>query len=388
MIKRLVAFCLTTPLLCQAGGDADTSDQPSKAVSNTSNAFEKIAALTQADLAVPASPAFAALGLSPEKIQRPGMTRDFVGSVIRALGADGKLVNGIAVDMSPATVFFRKLITGGTNYGGEPGDHSDFQWKNWPTRVLARTTVSLGTTEADSTGASKVAFGLRVGLIDSGDPGLFADQVSRCLRNTPMESIPAGPTATVVPADAAINLCDPAKDTALALWARPALYAGIGRSWYSRTGKVTQRESDNKVLWLTYSQGIVREGEGGESGDGYRTLIQGHLSRRLNDRYVRESTPDTLLQQNSTEAILRLRTGRSKWHGYFELGRRRVKLEGDMTEKIRHTAVGGEFKLALGDDMWLQLGSVRERGFSDGKDRTALTTNLRIGAAFLNLPGK
>lgn len=350
------------------------------------DAFEKVEQLTQFDLSVPASPAFAALGLSPEKIQRPGSARDFAASLVRSVGTDGELVNGVAIDISPASVFFRKHIIGGSLYSNE--DERDANLKNWHKRVLARTTVSVGTVEGDKSGTSKIALGFRIGIWDEGDPGLYVKDLVKCLSYAERPVDIGGRTSNIVPTDGKLRSCDPTQNGNLALWAKPALYAGIGKYWYSSTGRVTDQSDGAKNLWLTYSQGLVRRDRNGfVEKDGTRTLVQAYLARRLNDRFTRDEQPNALLQQNSSEVIIRLRSGRSTWHGYLELGRRRAKTEGTFTENIKHLGFGAEFKLSIGDDIWVQLAQVRERGFSDGKDKNAITANIRFGTAFLSFPG-
>jgi hypothetical protein len=377
-------------LLLPAGASIaqNATAEAATVASKQKDAFERLEELTQVDITVPTSPAFAVLGLSPEKIQRPGMIRAFVVAAARGLGTDGKIAKAAAVDASPASILFRKWIIGGTDYGSGADDHSDLHFHNWPKRVLARTTVSFATTEPDSDGAAKLAFGVRMGLIDSGDPGLYATEVARCLRSTQMPDMAKGKNLDSVQADPALSRCDPTQDKALSLWAKPALYAGFGKSWYSKSGRLTDRAPDVKALWLTYSQGIVRsQGTAADDSSELRTLVQGYVGRRLDDRVSDPSGSANLLRRDSSEVIVRLRSGKSNWHGYFEIGKTRGRIENNITEQIRHYALGAEFKLRLSDDMWLQIGSVNERGYADGKDRNSITTNLRLGAPFLNIPG-
>ena len=118
-----------------------------------------------------------------------------------------------------------------------------------------------------------------------------------------------------------------------------------------------------------------------------RTLLQGYLGRKLNDRTPDPNDATVLLREDSSDIIVRLKLGKDTWHGFLELGRSRVRLGNDTTEKLRHVALGAEFKLNFADDTWLQLASVSERGFSNGKDNTGVTMNLKFGVPFLELPG-
>ena len=371
-----------------SGAASDQSTTTSKAKATSKDAFQAIADLTQVELSVPASPAFAVLGITPDKVQRPGSVRDFVGSVVHGLGKDGKPVNGVAIDISPASVFFKSYIRGGTDYAGtdNPG-HSDFKG-NYLTHLLARTTVSLASTSADSNGASKSAWGMRVGLIDFGDPGLYAKETAGCLQSVGWAPVPVGRTAGEAPADTSINACDPSKNSAYSLWAKPALYAGYGRSWYSKSGSLTDHLPDVKAWWLSGSYGFAAaSADGAQALSSLRTLAQVYLGRRTDDRTADPANSANLLRQNTTEGVFRLKVGKDTWHGFAEIGRSKVRLGNDTSENIRHTALGAEFKLSVADDSWLQLASVNERGFSNGKDKTGVTLSFKLGVPFLSLPG-
>lgn len=352
------------------------------------DAFAQVSSYAEVDLSVPSSPAFAVLGVTPDSVQRPGTIRDFVGSIAHGLGTDGKPLNGVAIDISPVSVFFRDRIRGGTSYASRSGD--DFE--NWPLHVAARTTVSFGTTSADANGATRSAFGLRMGLLDYGDPGLYSKTVSDCVKGLDHPAIPSGHGLESQPFD--MSSC------ALSLWAKPALYAGYGQSWYSQSGSLTDHAPDVRQFWLSYSQGLTGQSMPGTArkpekdvDSTVRVLGQLYFGRRMNDRAPDPNDSTTLLSQRSSQAIARLRGGKANWHAFVELGRSWVKLGNDTNENLHHTAIGAEFNLGtalgspFGGDSWLQIASVNERGFSDGKDHSGITVNFKIGASALPLPG-
>lgn len=203
-----------------------------------------------------------------------------------------------------------------------------------------------------------------------------------------MPPIKAGRDLTSTPADDAVNLCNPLTNGVMEkpLWAQPALYAGYGQSWYSKSGSLTDRAPDVKAFWLAGSYGMF-VGKPTQELGALRTLLQGYLGRKLNDRTPDPNDATVLLREDSSDIIVRLKLGKDTWHGFLELGRSRVRLGNDTTEKLRHVALGAEFKLNFADDTWLQLASVSERGFSNGKDNTGVTMNLKFGVPFLELPG-
>lgn len=369
---------------------ANAAAQAPAASTLTKDAFQKVADLTQIDTSVPSSPAFNVLGIAPEKVDRPGAPRDFVTALAKGLGPDGKMLQAVAVDFSPASLFFRSTIVGGSGYYSPRDPHNDLEMTNYWKRVLARTTVSLASTDKDDNGAARMAWGVRFGLIDFGDPGLYANEVAKCLRTTPMPDIPAGRGLDPTPRDAAIDACDVTKNRAHALWAKPAVYAGYGRSWYSQTGTITDRASDAKAWWLSGSLGLAGPAEKETAASELsklRLLLQMQVGRRMNDRVTDPGNPANLFRSDSREAVVRLKFGRSIWHGFVDVGRSRNKLQGAVTESVRRTAYGAEYKLDVAQDMWLKLANVRERGFADGKDRSSTSVGLKIGVPFLAMPG-
>jgi hypothetical protein len=364
------------------------------------DAFQKLADFAQVDLSLPASPAFAVLGLSPDKVERPTTLRTLAATALRSLGPDGKVVKGVAFDVNPALLVAPHWITAGTGYAGSTPEE-DLSPKHYIKRAVTRTTLSLATTDADSSGASKLAWGLRLGLIDEADPGLFYQKTVECLQAHPPAPIPAHRVTGSVPASDDLEKClDKAKDSPAVLsskplWARFSLYAGYGQSWYSKSGSLTDHVPDVKTFWLTTSYGLAGNETTIENSPGtMRTLIQGYLERRLDDRTPDPNNADALLNQNSTQGIVRLKTGDGKWHGFAEVGLSKVRFGNSTTENVHHYALGYELNLghllsmnAKGMDSWIQIASVHERGFADGKDKTGVALSLKFGEPFLDLPG-
>jgi hypothetical protein len=368
----------------------------SQASAQKKDAFQTIVTESKADLSVPSSPAFSVLGITPDKVDRPGTVRDLVASVARGLGPDGKPVNGLAIDLSPASLFFRRFIAGGDLYAPSKNPHNDLQFDaNYWKRVLARTTVSLASTSPDSTGATRTAWSIRTGLVDFGDPGLYYEETVECLRNTPEEILLSGHSLDAKPADNAIQKCNPLTNGKMdkALWAQPSVYAGFGESWFSKSGSLTDHVPDVKAFWLVGSYGIG-DASTKANPEALRELLQAYLGRKLNDRTPDPNNASNLLRQDATDVIVRLKIGKENWHGFAEVGRSRVLLGNATTENLRHFALGAEFNIAnlLGQasgtkmDSWLQLATVNEHGFSNGKDNNGVTANLKFGVPFLDLP--
>jgi hypothetical protein len=337
----------------------------------------ELASRSDLDLSVPASPAFALLGLSPSNIQRPGTIRELVSAVARGFDKNGKPKNGLAIDIAPLPIISPESIIGGDTYAKDPF-----------IPVLTRTTVSLGTSEVAG-GASQLAWGIRVGVFDRGDPGYYGHELHDCvipvLKDKGLLTVSGGPTTEEPPEDKAkrhaaikevANEC--AAQVGKERWAKPAVYVGYGQSWYSSTGALSDRAPAAQSWWAT--------GTAGRALKNWRALLQLHAERQLNERYADKDDPNLLHVQASTSLIARFKIGAPKWHAYADLGRKRVLLDGVSNAKVRYSGFGAEFKIK--DDVWLQLGNTSERGFNDGSSQMKVLAGIRFGSEpFLVAPG-
>jgi hypothetical protein len=242
------------------------------------------------------------------------------------------------------------------------------------TQVLARTTVSLAT--AESAGVSQLAWGLRVGLLDRGDPGLFANELATCVRQAKPfgDQMPGGANVDPLPDDqeakiaSAIAKCAPNEQ--FPLWAKPALYVGLGQSWYSGSGSVRDNTPAMKAFWATYSVG--------QAMGSYRGLLQLHAERKIDDRVADKNDASKLLRQDNTSLVARLKLGAEKWHAYADVGHNRVDLDGSAKTTSRYRGLGLELRLR--DDLWLQVGRASESGLPDGSTQNRVLTGLRWGS--------
>jgi hypothetical protein len=111
------------------------------------------------DYAVPESPAFAILGVTPEKILRGSAAKPVVGSLLTQVQTGGKLKSGVAIDLAPYFV-----------YGGTIRSIKEYAENPW-TRILANTQLSMATmqspTDTTSMGGS---IAVRMNILDAGDP--------------------------------------------------------------------------------------------------------------------------------------------------------------------------------------------------------------------------
>lgn len=366
----------------QAAVDAPGVAPAPKAAADQQAIIDSLKSTLAVDLSVPSSPAMAVLGMSGTEVQRPAFPRDFAASLVRGFDKDGKAKNALAIDIVPVALFFPQALIGGRLY-------EDSYWM----RLKARTTLSLAAAQVESSAsASQLAAGIRVGLVDYADPGLYWRAARACVdKAVAMVGIPIGrnvdDVAAVADAVSAANKCVVGADAA-DLWAKPALYAGYAQGWYSESGAIKDAGRSARALWASFSVGLPHRAAAGDAGAGrVRALLQLHLARKLDERAPAPAGTELLVREDRSEAIVRLRVGKEKWHAFIDGGLARVTSAGLASERIRRIGLGVEFQLR--DDLWLVAGSVTEKGFAGG-ERNLVNTGLRFGQvpkAQFGLPG-
>lgn len=375
-----------TQFPCAVAAEKTAEEKQAEALKQQAEAVEKkktdvFAVLRERsaiDLAVPGSPAFAVLGISPSDVQRPGTVRALAASLLRGVDENGRAKAGLAVDFAPLPLAAPKLIRGGKGYE-----------RNLLLQAATRTTVSIASTPDEKGGdASKFAWGIRTGVIDFGDPGRDYDGLVECFKATKPADLPGGRNVNP-PSDAATKAADAKLEACLKalpvkpLWTQPALYVGYGRAWYSKSGKLTDTAPAMTMWWATYSQGWDR------GAGSLKLLFQLHASRKTDDRVEDPNNSALLVRQDATLALGRLKAGRDDWRAYLDLGQRRLELAQTTKERLKQFGLGAEFKLkGMGDHAWLQIGSVRETGYADGKSLNKATVSIRFGSEpVFELPG-
>jgi len=127
------------------------------------------------DLAVPQSPAFTILGLTPENVVSGDVFRTAALGVLQGLDARGNLQSGIAVDFRPYMAIRGAKST--------LGDYDGSYW----VRTLSNSQLSFATAsgKSDSDRADRMSVGLRVTLWQQHDPARFSS--SPALQYVPAE---------------------------------------------------------------------------------------------------------------------------------------------------------------------------------------------------------
>jgi hypothetical protein len=160
-------------LLCTFGNLAQGQD--------TKHVSDSVALRIAESFAVPESPAFSFLQFAPATVTRPNTPRDIVAALANGIGEDGKVRQGISLEVTPAY-----LIPG---LGVNLVDYQTHSVK----RLLANTQLSFATVRAAGDSASTdMGVGIRFNVIDNGDPMRYADfttvlarQMRACAPATP-----------------------------------------------------------------------------------------------------------------------------------------------------------------------------------------------------------
>lgn len=83
---------------------------PSLGLASTENKVSEADLIGRLELAVPDNPAFIALGVTPEKVIKPGSTRELALALLQGVDANGNLQSGLAVEAAPFVLAKGKTI--------------------------------------------------------------------------------------------------------------------------------------------------------------------------------------------------------------------------------------------------------------------------------------
>ena len=122
------------------------------------------------DLAVPESPAFTALGLNPNNVERPSSPREFATSLLNGTDANGNIKTGLAIDTAPFMLFEGSDMT--------LVQYQESYWDRFFSRTMLSLATAKGTSDADN--SAMFAVGLRLTPWDEGDPRMDK-QLMECL---------------------------------------------------------------------------------------------------------------------------------------------------------------------------------------------------------------
>jgi hypothetical protein len=323
------------------------------------------------DLGVPESPAFAALGVTPQEVTRPATGRDLAISLLNGLDKNGNLQTGLSIDTAPYMLLAGNSITL-DNYRAR---------RHYMIRFLSRWQTSLATsmggTPEDK--SAKIAFGMRFTVFDRADPRMDAELL-RCLSRAADAAFASGPATTVsanpgdkeaataVPPEAgaiaeaevryetsarqAATVC---RDTsARKRWNGSAWVAGVAPTWTSPDGTSEAMAYSGVALWTSIGYGFESIPVLSEHAH-----IAAYVKVRSGEIAPDPFRENAMVTQDTLAVGGRFLLGvvSTQFNGEALYVRNR-RLDDDLDDRYWHLGIGVEQRLI--DNTWLNVALGRE----------------------------
>jgi len=295
---------------------------------------------------VPSSPAFALIGTSPSAVSRPGTARELAIALVSAIDTAGALVQGFALELSPALVVAPTM------------DLLDYREPLG--RILANTTVSLGTTRAATDSSStRLALGFRSVLIDRSDPMLDAAYVDSILSAfVDCIDAPSLAEAAACASEAEDGLLERHVERR---WNAAVLAVGAAVGWDFQRSELSERVYYGTAAWAVGGLPVGRHAQ-----------VLGQLQYQHRGREVDEP--------GSWTYGGRAYFGSARVHGFGELiGQRLVDAPPGADVSRAEWSGGVEFR--AGSSTWVTTGLGARFADSLEPDRMFLLAGLRWGAS-------
>jgi hypothetical protein len=389
--KYLVGFACCLIVCSSAAGNGSTAD------ADKANA---VTPLTKAigELAVPDSPAFAVLDVTPSSVTRPGTTSALGVGLLQGLDANGNLQSGLATDFSPYLLANGNTLTINQYRRNGKADNGRSLLGN-----LANIQFSLATAKGSSSDdkSIKLAAGLRYTIFDRGDPfidgamdtcmqtkafdaakdirkkwedleksidptKLTPEQILDMIKNSPI----AAEESQAIEKGAKTCRDEHAKSA----WNAGAWDVGIAPTWTSATGKTNDLKSSGYGAWTSYSLPL-----------GNRAQIIANVKYRTKEMIADPANSAAQIQQDTFSAGLRLRYGNERRTFLVEGIYIDGKQTGRPSDNSYRYLVGGEFRIT--DSMWLELLTGATSGNAFKKDDGFITSHFQwafTGSSQLN----
>lgn len=339
---------------------------------------------TQLDFAVPDSPAFSVLGLSPDTVTRPTTPRALAAALLNGVDQNGDFQTGVALDTAPYMLW----------YGDKVGIGA-YQ-KSRVLRFVSRSQLSVGTTKGASSEdkSAKVALGFHFTFMDYGDPRMdkqFLSDLNQAImaaeEATREQRVKQGKPEVPFESDTqdqedflALKNAELAKRIPPLIeaqkkqrWNRTAWIAAFAPSWATPDGSLGNMAWNGAGAWTSLSYGF-------EQVPGLRDNSQIILHLRYrNHELVPELVNNATVFQNSIAGGARWVIGKNDAHGSFETVYFRTRPNLGPRERFLRMTVGAEKKIA--ENLWLHLGIGGESGRKNGQDKLFILGAFRWGTS-------
>ena len=340
----------------------------------SSTSAEDILTSYDFDRALSATPAFEALGLSPETVTSPSTPRELATDLINGVDQNGILQHGVAIE----TAVFRLIGTHTSlrEYQTSPG-----------ARYLYNFSLSIATSKAaEKSDAVQLAIGIKEVLYESPEHDPYRNPEIEAAATTLRNDV-AGwkgdynappPSFSEAHLQAYKNAVD---DFSKHKWQGAIWTAALASTWNSESGKLSDLSGTGFTTWTAFAYGSPqnRSFQMG-ANDPVNMQFVAELRYRDAEHVIDPNDKTHVATQNTFLAAGRFRFGSDTFNGFAEGGYVRVwhGLNGD--DDGWRGAVGLEKKLA--PNVWLVLSAGQQFGGGTvAGNELFVLSSLRFGTA-------
>lgn len=328
------------------------------------------------DWAVPESPAFTVLGVTPQTVTRPSSAQQLATALLSGVDQNGNFQSGIAVDAQPYMLWYGHKVT-----------YTDYK-NNRVTQFLSRAQLSLATTKGATDGdkSARLAAGLRLTIFDLGDPYLdvktaecLAMEFKKVLDEIPPPPGPDAPNenkeqrkidmmAKVEPGETRCrkNQGELYRRTR---WNNSSLIVGLAPSWITTTGNSSDLEANGGAIWASLGYGFEKV-PGLE--DNSQLIV--HYRRRNKEQLPDPKVSGQFFEQDSDVVGVRWRQGTADATASLEYVFLRRHLAGRPDDNSSRLSIAAERHLT--GNTWLALSFGSERGRDDGLNKAFVLSSF------------
>lgn len=325
-------------------------------------------------IAIPESPAFSVLGITADKVVRPGNVRALALAMIQGVDEHGNVQNGLALDFTPYLLLY-----------GDELALADYR-KSRLAQFLSHVQLSLGTAKGQDVNDESMRFaaGLRARIFDLGDPRMDTDFDS-CIKRVHDRVFDPGP---IPPASTAEEIAQKIKENERLLevgakscrnkhaeksLGKPALDVGVSPLWVSEDGQSKNLRGRGVAAWSAYKMGFGR------------WLGIANVQYKTKDVEPDPAQPRDFLEGRSTASGLKVRYGSASSAILVQGVYTTYSPDGKPKQETSLYSLGGEIKLA--DSLWLEVAAGGTRN-KQGDETTFITSQFRWGLSESAMLGK
>jgi len=334
------------------------------------------------DLSVPESPAFTALGLSPQSVTRPASTQELAATVLNGVDKNGNFQSGLALDVAPYQLLFGDTVSlKQYQQGADSPSLTRILWRSQTSAATAK-----GTNDADK--SVRLALGIRVTPWDRGDPRLDGEleaclrKVARSIVQTPLLPESEGKDEAersefrrrINEAQQKLRTeSQTCRDEAQKrLWNNSSWALGAAPSWISTDGSVDRMNWDGGILWTSIAYGF-------EDVPGLQDAAQLILHGRYrgNEQVPDPKNKGKFFEQNSVAGGARLRFGNDKFAVSIEALRIFEDPVHRRSSESTRASIGVDIRLSK--ELWLEVSVGGEGGRRDGNNQAFVLGSFKWG---------